>query len=158
MSGKRLTVAMAPKVRTLDPVTVNSTLTESEFKEKVLNTTPVLTKEEELARENAQIMRRIALYAPQQSMNANDNYLDYMKGPQGVVLFSNKPGKGLISAVKNIVKPKKLVYKRPNSNTAPLPLNEIKFNVIKDSKSMEANSGYDSLKQDSSRLRPVKQM
>ncbi len=76
-----------------------------------METTPVLSREEEIAQVNSKIISYLARYTPTYPMNANDNYIDYMKGPQPVVIFSSKPSKGLIRAIKNVVSPDLPTYK-----------------------------------------------
>lgn len=105
-------ISLQQKTRLLDEVKIYSYLSENAFKQKVMETTPVLSQEEEIAQINSKIMSYLAQYAPPCVMNANDNYVEYMKGPQGVVIFSSKPYKGLIRAFKNVLNPSLPSYKR----------------------------------------------
>jgi hypothetical protein len=95
-------ISLYQKIRLLDEVKVHSYISESAFKKKIMETIPVLSREEEIAKTNSKIMTYLARYAPAAPMNANENYIEYMKGPQGVVIFSNNPSKGLIKAIKNV--------------------------------------------------------
>jgi hypothetical protein len=107
-----LIISLHQKIRLLDEVKIYFYLSESEFRQKIMETTPVLTREEEIAQINSKIITYLARYAPAYPMNAHDNYIDYMKGPQGVVILSSKPSKGLIRAIKNVIKPNLPSYKR----------------------------------------------
>jgi len=95
---------MTPKINLLDEVVI-STMTESEFKQKILETTPQLTLEEEAALENIRIINQRAKFASPLPMGSYEAYRDFLKGPQGIVIFSSNGSKGLVKAIKNIVRP-----------------------------------------------------
>jgi hypothetical protein len=99
----QIKVFLRQKIRLLREVKIYSYLSESAFKQKIMETTPVLSREEEIALINSSIISYLARNAPASPMDAYDNYVDYMKGPQGVVIFSSNPSKGLIRAFKNII-------------------------------------------------------
>src|SRR6267154_2231949 len=101
----KLKIVLRQKVRLLNEVKVYSYLSEWAFKQKIIETTPQISREEALAAINSKIISYLARFAPAAPMNANDNYIDYMKGPQGVVIFSSNPSKGLIRALKNVINP-----------------------------------------------------
>jgi hypothetical protein len=96
-------VSLRQKIRLLREVKIYSYLSERAFKQKIIETTRLLSREEEMAKINSAIISYLARYAPTSPMDAYDNYIDYMKGPQGVVIFSSSPSKGLIRAFKNII-------------------------------------------------------
>ena len=108
----KIRIILRQKIRLLDEVKIYSYLSESAFRQKIMETTPVLSREEEIAQINSKIITYLARYLPAYPMSAHDNYIDYMKGPQGVVIFSSKPNKGLIRAIRNVINPNLLSYKR----------------------------------------------
>jgi len=107
-----ITIALTQKIRLLSEVQVYSYLSETDFRQKIIQTTPVLTREEEIVQINSKIINYMYRYAPTFPMNANDNYIEYMKGPQPVVIFSSKPSKGLVRAIKNVLTPSQPSYKK----------------------------------------------
>jgi len=108
----RIRIILRQRIRLLDEVKIYSFLSENAFKQKIMETNPVLSREEEIAQINSKIITCLARYAPTYPMDAHDNYIDYMKGPQGVVIFSSKASKGLIRAIKNVMSPNQPAYKR----------------------------------------------
>ncbi len=109
---KTLKIFLRQKIRLLNEVKIYSYLSEWAFKQKIIETIPQPSREEEIAAINSKIISYLARYAPTSPMDANDNFVDYMKGPQGVVIFSSDPSKGLIRALKNIFNPTTPSYKK----------------------------------------------
>jgi hypothetical protein len=109
---KMLRIFLRQKIRLLNEVKIYSYLSERVFKQKIIETIPQLSREEEIAAINSRIISYLARHAPTSPMDAHDNFVDYMKGPQGVVIFSSNPSKGLIRAFKNIINPATSSYKK----------------------------------------------
>ena len=108
----KITVSLRQKIILLKEVKIYSYLSERMFKQMIIEKPPVLSQEEEIALINSRILSYVARYAPPAPMDAFDNYIDYMKGPQGVVILSSNPSKGLIRALKNVITPATSSYKK----------------------------------------------
>jgi hypothetical protein len=108
----QVAIKMRERIRLLREVNVYWFLSENMFRQKIMETTLVPSREEEIAMINSKIISYLARYAPVCSMNAYDNHIDYMRGPQPVVIFSSKPTKGLIRAIKNVIRPNLPSYKK----------------------------------------------
>ena len=105
-----LRIVMTEKVTPLNLIEVYG-LSEERFKKQVLETPPVLSREEENAKTNMAALNYYMNSLPQLKMNGYENYLEQIKGPQGVTIFSSGGQKGLIKAIKNIIKTKPIPYK-----------------------------------------------
>jgi hypothetical protein len=103
LNSDKFVIVLSPKITFLKEVTVTP-LTEDEFQRKILETTPQLSPEEEIAQENIQLLNHAAKFAMPLQMDSYQSYRDYIKGPQGVVLFSSNGSKGLIRAIKNVIR------------------------------------------------------
>jgi hypothetical protein len=112
LSHNKFVIVLSPKITFLKEVIVTP-LTEADFQNKVLETTPQLSMEEEIAKENVQILNRAAKFAMPLQMDSYQSYQDYIKGPQGVVLFSSNGSKGLVKAIKNVIR--STPYKFPST-------------------------------------------
>ena len=105
-------IVLSPKITILKEIIVTSLPTETEFRNSVLETVPQLSMEEEIAQENISILNQATKVAMPLPMDSYQSYRDYIKGPQGVVIFSSNRSKGLVRALKNIVHSKP--YKFPS--------------------------------------------
>lgn len=104
LDNNKFVIVLSPKITFLKEVTVTSTPTEIEFRNKVLETIPQLSMEEEIAEENVRIMNQAVKFAVPLQMDSYQSYRDYMKGPQGVVILSSSGSKGLVRAIKNVIR------------------------------------------------------
>lgn len=107
-------IHLVQDVTLLREVTISPFYTEDEFKAKLLTTEPKISKEQEIANENSERIKSIVKFAPP-SPTLNEQFYVQMKGPQGIMLFSNDPSKGIIKAFKNIFSPE--VYTIPKVST-----------------------------------------
>lgn len=114
LNHNKFVIVLSPKITFLKEVTITP-LTEDEFQRKILETTPQLSREEEIAQENVQILNHATKFAMPLQMDSYQSYRDYMKGPQGVVLFSSNGSKGLVRAIKNVVR--STPYKFPSMSS-----------------------------------------
>ncbi len=123
-------VAMMQKVTLLDAVSVY-TLSEASFKEKILETTVVESQEEQNAKTNMAVLNYYMKSLPPLEMTGSENYREYMKGPQGVTIFSSSGQKGLIKAIRDVIKAKPIPYKAfPARSATVLNFN---LNILRDS-------------------------
>jgi hypothetical protein len=134
---------MKQKVVVLEEVSVVR-MSEDDFKEKVINTKPEESEQEQNAKANIAAINHYVKSMPQMKMSASDNYTEYMKGPQGVSIFSSNGQKGLIKAIKDIVKTKPVEHKSFTKQNS----HNINFNSIslKDSLNQPNKQRADSLK------------
>lgn len=112
LNHNQFVIVLSPRVTFLKEVSVTSLPTEIEFRHRVLETVPQLSLEEEIAKENIDILNRAAKFAMPLEMDSYQSYRDYIKGPQGVVIVSSNGSKGLVRAIKNVVLSKP--YKFPS--------------------------------------------
>ena len=138
-----LRIAMTQKAIQLNSVEVYR-LSEESFKKTVLETAPVASPEEENANTNIAILKYYIKSLPQLPMNANENYREQIKGPQGVTIFSSGGQKGLIKAIRDVIKMKPTPYKSFSIRKAPSP--EIKYNIFSDSSSPITKQRIDTMK------------
>lgn len=97
-------IVLRPKITFLKEITVTGLPTETEFRNQVLETTPEQSVEEEIAQDNVRILGQAAKFAMPLPMDSYESYRDYIKGPQGVVIFSSNGSKGLVRAIKNVIR------------------------------------------------------
>jgi hypothetical protein len=107
-----LVIALNPKITFLKEVTVTA-LNETEFRNKILETVPQVSMEEENALENIYVLTQASKFALPLQMDSYQSFREYMKGPQGVVIFSSNGSKGLVRAIKNIALSK--TYRPPST-------------------------------------------
>lgn len=97
-SSTPLQVLMTQRVVVLKEVSVSRVMSEDDFKKKIAETKLIESEEEQNAKANMAALNYYIKSIPQMSMNANDNYREYMKGPQGVTIFSSNGQRGLIKS------------------------------------------------------------
>lgn len=142
-NSRLCSIMMKQKVTLLNSVDVFNILSEESFKRKILTTTKVETTEEQNAKENIAALNYYIRSLPQLPMNANDNYRDFIKGPQGVTIFSSSGQKGLIKAIRDVAKSKPVPYKNFLNRIASPPV--FNFPLAADSSKIR-NSSVDTLK------------
>ena len=136
-------ILMTQRVVVLKEVSVSRVMSEDDFRKKIAETKLIESEEEQNAKANLAALNYYIKSIPQMSMNANENYREYMKGPQGVTIFSSNGQKGLIKAIRDVIKTKAVPFK----NFVRQKHHVINFNSIhlKDSSSRHQ---ADSLKHD----------
>ena len=96
---------LKPYINELNEVIILPLPTEGEMKQFMLDAKPVSSPEVYISqdgRSNLQNIRTMYLKGYRPAMNSLDNYLNYMKGPQGVSIFSTSPSRGISGVIRNI--------------------------------------------------------
>lgn len=92
---------LKPLIVKLEEVVIRPFHTEEEMKAILLQTATITTNEKLNARQNLINLNKHYLGGYRPEMNSLDNYLNYMRGPQGVSILSTNPNKGLFKWWKN---------------------------------------------------------
>lgn len=137
-------ILMTQRIIVLDAVDIHRVVSEDDFKKKIIETPITKSEEEQNAEANMAALNYYIRSIPQVGMNANENYREYMKGPQGVTIFSSNGQRGLIKAIRDVIKSKPVPYK----SFAKQKPHVINFNSIsrKDSLHKQDQQKTDSLK------------
>ena len=106
-------IHLDPKENIMDEVIINEYLPEEELKQEMIDHEVNYSTEEINAVQNVSQSTMLYKMGYVPHMNSLDNFKDYIKGPQGVTLFSSDPSKGLIKSLKNI---NKINYSLKNLN------------------------------------------
>ena len=115
-----ITIALSARVQLLDEVSVPAFYSEDSFKQKVLGTTPAVSREQQYANENAEMMKGLGKYAPPPPKTNVEIFFESLEGPKGATILSTRPDRGLIHAIKEMVNPSKPPV-RSSSSEEPLP-------------------------------------
>lgn len=99
-----LIVRLIPKDYLLDDVVINTLPAEEEFKKQVMQTEIVSSKEKSNADVNRVNSKKLFLSGYVPEMNSEGKYKQYIRGTQGVSIFSGDPSKGLAKSFKNILR------------------------------------------------------
>jgi len=114
ISLKKMTVFLDVSTTILPEIMVNEMPTEYELKQKILNTQPDINDEAVVAEYNLSNAWRAGIYSQSPEMDAFDNYENYLKGPQPVVIWSSSGNKGLLKSIMQINKSKRIPTFRPS--------------------------------------------
>lgn len=109
-----LIISLTPLVRVLDEVNISSVLSEEAFRQKIIETQPMMTREETNAQENSATMRNLLKIAPAPAKTDAEVFFETLEGPKGVTILSTRPGRGLIQAIRQLTNPPKL--RRPTTS------------------------------------------
>lgn len=122
-----LVIWLAPRVRVLKEVSIMPFLSETEFKQQLLATEPVVSREVAVATENSERMRNMGRFAPMIKTHA-DLFFESLQGPQDVTLLSSNPARGISGLIKTIRRPQKYQYRDsriPSSDGHPIRIRRV---------------------------------
>ena len=121
-----LKLYLHPRITELDEVIIGVLPSEAKFKQELINMEISETKEEINAQLNIRLATIMYLSGYTPGMSSMDNYKSFIKGPQGVSIFSSDPSKGLIKSFKNLSNKPRFKSKTHQRTDIPLSIFKLK--------------------------------
>ncbi|MBR09813.1 MAG: hypothetical protein CMP48_19265 [Rickettsiales bacterium] len=99
-----LTVYLTPAITKLNEVIISQFPSEEKLKSELIKHDVPMSQEEYSAKQNMKLATMIYLSGYTPKMTSWDNYNEFIRGPQGVSIFSSDPSKGLFKSIRNLSK------------------------------------------------------
>lgn len=121
-----LKLFLHPRITELEEVIIGVLPSEAKFKQELIYMEIHETKEEMNAQSNMRLATIMYLSGYSPGMSSMDNYKSFIRGPQGVSIFSSDPSKGLIKSFKNLSTKIRFESKTHQRTDIPLSIFKLK--------------------------------